>query len=67
MVVARLSKRKIDAEIAQADKDIRLWDDDPRGLGLRIKSSGTATFFIQFRSPVTFKKARHSIGQARQR
>lgn len=61
--MARLSKRQLDAEIAKAASEIRLWDDDPRGLGLRVKPSGVATFFIQYSSPVTFKKTRFSIGQ----
>ena len=61
--MARLTKRKIDTSVSASDKEIRLWDDDPRGLGVRIKPSGAKTFFVQFRSPVTDKKVRHSIGQ----
>ena len=61
--MARLNKRKVDAEIARATKEFRLWDDDPRGLGLRIKPNGNATFFMQYQSPLSFKKVRHSIGQ----
>ena len=62
----KLSIRKIDAEIAKAKREgreARLWDDDPKGLGLRIKPTGTATFFIQYRSPDTFKKIRHTLEQ----
>ena len=61
--MARLTKRKIDTSVPPSDKEIRLWDDDPRGLGVRIKPSGATTFFVQFRSPVTDKKVRHTIGQ----
>lgn len=61
--MGRFKKSQIDAEIAKAKKETRLWDDDPRGLGLRIKPNGTATFFIQYRSPITLKKVRHSIDQ----
>ncbi len=61
--MARLTKRKIDAAISGATNDVRLWDDDPRGFGIRIKPTGAATFFIQYTSPVTFKKVRHSIDQ----
>ncbi|MBT4490505.1 MAG: integrase arm-type DNA-binding domain-containing protein, partial [Rhodospirillaceae bacterium] len=61
--MTRLNKRKVDAEIARASKEFRLWDDDPRGLGLRIKPNGSATFFMQYQSPASFKKVRHSIGQ----
>lgn len=62
----RLSIRKIDAEIADVIKigrEKRIWDDEPKGLGLRIKPTGTATYFIQYNSPETFKKVRHTIGQ----
>jgi len=62
----KLSIRKIDTAIAKAKRDGgegRLWDDEPKGLGLRIKPTGTATFFVQFRSPETFKKVRHTIDQ----
>ena len=61
--MARLIKRQIDIAIADTATEVRLWDDDPRGLGLRIKPGGTGTFFIQYRSPVTFKKVRFSFGQ----
>jgi integrase len=61
--LASLTKRTIDASMPEDSKEIRLWDDDPRGFGIRIKPSGVKTFFVQYRSPVTFKKARHTIGQ----
>ena len=61
--MAGLTKRLIDASAPQDGKEIRLWDDDPRGFGIRIKPSGVKTFFVQYRSPVTFKKARLTIGQ----
>jgi len=61
--MARLTKQRIDAAISAATGDDRLWDDNPKGLGLRIKPNGTASFFIQYTSTVTFKKARHTFGQ----
>ena len=61
--MAGLTKRLIDASTPEDGKEIRLWDDDPRGFGVRIKPSGVKTFFVQYRSPVTFKKARLTIGQ----
>lgn len=64
--MSRLNNRKIDAEIADAlvaGKERRVWDDDPKGLGLRIKPTGTATYFIQYRSPETYRKVRHTLGQ----
>ncbi len=61
--MARLTKRKIEMAISTSEKDVRLWDDDPRGFGIRVKPSGAATFFIQYTSPVSLKKVRHSIDQ----
>lgn len=58
-----LTKRLIDATSSTDGKELRLWDDDPRGFGIRIKPSGVKTFFVQYRSPVTFKKSRLTIGQ----
>lgn len=46
-----------------ANKEKRIWDDSPRGLGLRVKPSGGATFFVQYRSPLTFKKVRLTLGK----
>ena len=61
--MTKLTKRKLDSTTPRPDQDVRLWDDDPRGFGVRIKPSGVKTFFVQYRSPVTDKKIRHSIGQ----
>lgn len=58
-----LTKRKIDATAPDPSREIRLWDDNPRGFGVRIKPSGVKSFFIQYRSPVTNKKVRHTLGQ----
>jgi len=58
-----LTKRRIDNTNPHPDRDIRLWDNDPRGFGVRVKSSGVKSFFIQYRSPATNKKLRHTIGQ----
>ncbi len=61
--MARLTKRKIDSAGPVSNREARLWDDDPRGFGIRIKPSGVKTFFVQYRSPVTGKKVRHTIAQ----
>ena len=61
--MAGLTKRLIDASTPEDGKEIRLWDEDPRGFGVRIKPSGVKTFFVQYRSPITFKKSRLTIGQ----
>ncbi len=61
--MAKLTKRMIDAAKPHPTREIRLWADSPRGFGLRIKPSGVKTFFVQYRSPVTGKKVRFTIGQ----
>ena len=61
--MTHLTIKDIEAALSNADKETRLWDDTPRGLGLRITAGGVATFFIQYESPETFKKARFSIEQ----
>ncbi len=58
----RLKKRDIDAAKSEKNKTYRLWDDDPRGLGLYVKPSGVKSFFVQYRSPTTAKKRRYTIG-----
>jgi len=47
--MARLTKRSVEA-IQPTSKDIFVWDAEIRGLGLRVKPSGTKTFFIQYRN-----------------
>ncbi len=47
--MARLTKRVVEA-IRPTAKDIFVWDEEIRGLGLRVKPSGTKTFFVQYRN-----------------
>lgn len=61
--MAGLTKRLIDSTKPDPEREIRLWDDDPRGFGIRIKPSGVKTFFVQYRSPVTDRKVRQTIDQ----
>lgn len=45
-----LTKREIDAaSIAPGQARLMLWDDDPRGLGLRVYESGRKTFVVTYR------------------
>jgi integrase len=61
--LTKLIIEKTVAGVVAANKEQRLWDDNPRGLGLRIKPSGAATFFLQYRSPLTFMKVRLTLGK----
>ena len=61
--MAGLTKRLIDATKPDPKRDFRLWDDDPRGFGIRIRPSGVKSFFVQYRSPVTDQKRRFTIAQ----
>jgi integrase len=61
--MAGLTKRQIDTARRAVSREIRLWDDDPRGFGVRIKPTGVATFFVQYTSPVSGRKTRHTLGQ----
>jgi integrase len=64
-----LTKTVIDAFAKQQgskpEKEYRLWDrgtNGVRGLGLRVKTTGTRSFFYQFRSPADHLKKRITIG-----
>jgi integrase len=58
-----LTKRQLDLMLRSVSEEQRLWDNDPRGFGARIKPSGVATFFVQYTSPLTGRKTRFTIGQ----
>jgi len=49
MPVCKLSKRAIDALPCPADRDTIWWDDDLKGLGLKITPAGRRTFLVQYR------------------
>jgi integrase len=61
--MAGLTKREIDTARRDVSHEIRLWDTDPRGFGVRIKRTGVATFFVQYASPVRGRKTRYTLGQ----
>jgi integrase len=63
LAMASLTKRQIDTVRRTVSREIRLWDNDPRGFGARIKRTGVATFFVQYTSPVTGRKTRYTLGQ----
>ena len=41
----KITKRLIDST-KPSDRDVFLWDSELRGLGVRVKPSGAASFFI---------------------
>ncbi len=57
----RLTKRMLD-RLQPAPKDQFVWDSEIRGLGVRLKPSGTKTFFIQYRNE-SRRTRRFVIGQ----
>ncbi|WP_434053121.1 MAG: integrase arm-type DNA-binding domain-containing protein [Roseibium sp.] len=57
----RLTKRAVDA-VHAGEKEIMLWDGDLRGFGVRVKPSGTKTYFIQYRNSRR-RTRKFSIGQ----
>ena len=61
--MARIKKSEIDAAHPHPTKNVRLWDDDPRGLFLYVKPSGLKAFAVQYTSPTTGKRVRMNVGQ----
>ena len=49
-LMARLTKRIVDSLKSEENKDVFVWDSEIRGLGVRLKPSGTKTFFVQYRN-----------------
>ena len=48
--MARLTKRAVDSLSPLPDRDVFAWDGEIRGFGVRVKPSGTKTYFIQYRN-----------------
>lgn len=48
--MAKLTKRLIDAIEPDEARDVFAWDGELRGFGLRVKPSGTRTYFVQYRN-----------------
>jgi len=58
----RLTKNLVD-NACTTDGDLVLWDESPKGFGLRVKASGVKTFIIQYRNR-SGRSRRYSFGQA---
>jgi site-specific recombinase XerD len=63
VLLGKLTIRTISAAKPAPGKTVRLWDDDPRGFGVYVKPSGVKSFFVQYRSPLTQKKRRYTMGK----
>ena len=57
----RLTKKFIDGLNPKSHK-VFVWDSEIRGLGVRLKPSGTKTFFVQYRNACN-RTRRLAIGQ----
>lgn len=48
--MSRLTKKTVDAQVANSSGDIFVWDDELPGFGLRVKPSGAKSFLVQYRN-----------------
>ena len=46
----KLTKRAIATIVPDSTRDKCIWDDEVRGFGLRIKSTGVRSFIVQYRN-----------------
>ncbi|TDR87060.1 tyrosine-type recombinase/integrase [Enterovirga rhinocerotis] len=61
--MARFTDRSLKAlTLPEGRKDMLVFDDECRGLGLRITSSGTKSFLVQWTDPATKRKVREPLG-----
>jgi len=49
--MAGLTKRLIDVTKSDPNRGLRLWNDDPRGFGVRVNPTWVVSLFVQHRSP----------------
>ena len=45
-IMAKITKRAVDALQPDEDRDVFAWDNELRGFGVRVKPSGVKTFLI---------------------
>lgn len=49
--MTRITKRQIEALKPPAAGELFIWDETPRGFGVRMMASGVASYLIQYRTP----------------
>ena len=59
----RLTERSVAQIVAPETGTITVWDDQIRGFGVRVSSSGARSFFMNYRSPIDGRERRRSIGR----
>lgn len=47
----KITKRTVDALKPKRSGDVSIWDNDPRGFGVRVKPSGAKSFFVNYYAP----------------
>lgn len=60
----KITKRVVDALKPDPQKELFVWDDQLKGFGVRVLSSGAATYLIQYRN-AEGRTRRHKLGSAR--
>ena len=63
MLVAKLTKRFIDALKPASGRDVVAWDSELRGFGVRVKPSGAISYLIQYRN-ADERSCRLTLGKA---
>ena len=66
LMLAKISKRTVDAAISSDDQDLWIWDTEVKGFGVRIRVSGRKVYVVEYRPGGGGRKApkrRFTIGQ----